>query len=59
VEADEEKGKDFAGGNWVDKGRESVLDLTDTTRCLTRQQANRRRRGRRRRREEEEGGGGE
>ena len=47
MEADEEKGKDVAGGDWVGKGWESVLDLADTTRCLTRQQANR---GRRRRR---------
>jgi len=30
VEADEKKGKDVAGGNWVGEGRESVLDLADT-----------------------------
>jgi len=44
VEADEEKGEDVAGGDWVGKGQESVLGLADTTQCLTGQQANRRRR---------------
>jgi hypothetical protein len=46
MEADEEKGKDVAGSDWVGKGHESVLDLADTTQCLTGQQADRRRRRR-------------
>ena len=29
MEADEEKGKDAAGGDWVGERRESVLDLAD------------------------------
>lgn len=35
MKADEEKGKDVAGSDWVGEGQESVLDLAVTIQCLT------------------------